>query len=391
MSWKARYLKASFRNVEFVVPSISNDGGRRAVKHTFPNNDKPYFEDLGKKNPQFTLEAFIVGVDYDIQRNKLENALNKPDFGRLVHPYKGAIDVICLDYNMTETANEGGVARFSITFGTQNEIVLTEEFVSTKLNAVQKKKSFFEKAQAWLAEVYDLGKAPMTILDKAKAGLDEISNTVQAVKKVASLYDEYNQAINNLKGSIASLALDAEDLGKTLQEIIDFGTDSQGAIETVQSAKAQFSELRSLVLPSSALVVANIIDNQKIMQSKIALGSIVGLVGEIQFVSIQEASNFRDYVSNAINDLIESDLINDEEFTALQDLRTAMLASLEEQVENLSQLREIVVGDTVPAIVISASLYGTIEKAEEIVTRNEIEHNGFCNGAIPLKVLAYDN
>lgn len=391
MSWKERYLKASFRNVEFVVTNAGNDGGRRTVKHTFPNNDTPYFEDLGRKNPQFTLEAFVVGEDYDAQRNKLENALNTPDFGRLVHPYKGAIDVVCIDYNVTETSNEGGVARFSITFGTQNEIVLTEEFVSTKLNAVVKKKSFLEKVQAWFAEAYAIGKAPMAILDKAKAGLDEISNTIASVKKVASLYDEYNQAINNLKGSILSIALDAEDLGKKIQDIVDFGTDAQGSLSSVPNAKAQVAELRTLVLPSSALVVNNVIDNQKILQSKIALGSIVGLVGEVSFGSIQEASLFRDYVTNSINALIESDLVTDDEFSALQDLRTAMNVALEEQVENLSQLREVVVGDTVPAIVVSASLYGTIDKAEEIVARNEIEHNGFCNGAIPLKVLVNDN
>lgn len=391
MIWKERYLKASFRNVEFVVVNAGNDGGRRNVKHTFPNNDKPYFEDLGKKNPQFTIEAFVIGEDYDTQRNKLENALNKPDFGKLVHPYKGKIDVVCLDYKVTEVANEGGVARFSIEFATQNEIVLTEEFVSTKLNAVAKKKGFFESVQAWFAEVYALGKSPMTILDKAKKGLDDISDTIASAKKVASLYDEYNQAISNLKGSILSIALDAEDLGSKIQDIVDFGTDAQGSLSSVPSAKAQVAELKTLVLPSSALVVSSVIDNQKILQSKIALGSIVGLVGEIEFDSIQEASVFRDYTTNAINALIESDLVSDSEFTALQDLKTAMNVALEEQVENLSQLREIIIGDTVPALVVSASLYGTIDSAEQIVARNGIEHNGFCNGAIPLKVLVNVN
>jgi prophage DNA circulation protein len=66
--------QASFRGVPFKVFTTDTTFGRRLVEHTFVKRDTPYQEDLGRKVREFTIEAFVVGSDYESQRDALITA-----------------------------------------------------------------------------------------------------------------------------------------------------------------------------------------------------------------------------------------------------------------------------------------------------------------------------
>ena len=116
MAWKDRLRPASFKQAAFGVEAHSSAQGRRVVVHEYPGRDKPYVEDLGAKARGFTLRGFVVGKDYQQARDALLDAVNAPGPGQLVHPYFGALRVVCTAVSVSESGEAGGMAVFDLTF-----------------------------------------------------------------------------------------------------------------------------------------------------------------------------------------------------------------------------------------------------------------------------------
>jgi prophage DNA circulation protein len=116
MSWRDQMGPATFRGVPFFVDTAERSGGRRTVKHEYPNRDDPFIEDMGRRAGSYPVEGYVLGADYLAARNALIAALETEGPGELVHPYYGTLRVICSTFRVREAAGEGGVARLSIEF-----------------------------------------------------------------------------------------------------------------------------------------------------------------------------------------------------------------------------------------------------------------------------------
>ena len=75
----------------------------------------------GARRDVYVLEALVIGPDYDLARNALLAELHAGGKGTLVHPYLGFLLVQVEDWTMEESTEEGGLARFSLTFSTARE------------------------------------------------------------------------------------------------------------------------------------------------------------------------------------------------------------------------------------------------------------------------------
>lgn len=116
MAWRDRLLAASYRGVPFHVASHTSEAaGRRAAVHEYPGRDTPYVEDLGRRTTELTLQAYVVGPDYDVGRDALVAACAEPGPGRLIHPTLGERDVVCTGCTVSERTDEGGMARVTLT------------------------------------------------------------------------------------------------------------------------------------------------------------------------------------------------------------------------------------------------------------------------------------
>ena len=116
MAWRDRLLPASFRGAEFYVASHGSDAaGRRVAVHEYPGRDTPYVEDLGRRTSEYTLQAYVLGTDYDRARDALVAACALPGAGRLVHPTLGERWVACTGCTVSERTDEGGMARLALT------------------------------------------------------------------------------------------------------------------------------------------------------------------------------------------------------------------------------------------------------------------------------------
>lgn len=115
MAWRDRLLPASFRGAPFHVASHTSEAaGRRAAVHEYPGRDTPYVEDLGRRTSEYTLQAYVLGPDYDRARDALVAACALPGPGRLVHPALGERQVVCTGCTVSERTDEGGMARVTL-------------------------------------------------------------------------------------------------------------------------------------------------------------------------------------------------------------------------------------------------------------------------------------
>jgi prophage DNA circulation protein len=122
LSWRDNLEPASFRGVPFSIISSETVIGRRTKTHNYYKRETPYVQDLGAAPDDFLLEGFVVqnssnNFDYMENRDTLIAALKEANDGLLVHPYYGEINVKLVEpAHITETIEEGGIARFSMHF-----------------------------------------------------------------------------------------------------------------------------------------------------------------------------------------------------------------------------------------------------------------------------------
>ena len=152
MSWKDELLwadstnqlrkKASFRNAFFFVADSDAGFGRRNIIHQFPNNNRPFIEDLGRNVNTFLIKGYVIGnsdndQNYFTERNALIQALAEEGSGQLYHPFLGVWTVSLIEeVRMRETFREGGIARFDMNFIEDPGIKATETTPGNSIGSV---------------------------------------------------------------------------------------------------------------------------------------------------------------------------------------------------------------------------------------------------------------
>jgi prophage DNA circulation protein len=110
---------ASYNGVQFHVETDSRSSGRRVAMHEFPKREIPYAEDMGRRARRFTISAYVIGPNFQQQRNALIEQLETEGNGQLVLPTDQTFDsrtVVVENYSVSERRNQGFYAEFEITF-----------------------------------------------------------------------------------------------------------------------------------------------------------------------------------------------------------------------------------------------------------------------------------
>lgn len=116
MSWRDRFRPASFRGVTFYIDTGARSGGRRGVTFEYPKRDTPSDEDMGRRAHRWAVTGYVIGPDYDVDAQLLEDALNTEGPGPLAHPNMGEMQVRCETYTRGESKDRGNIAVFDMTF-----------------------------------------------------------------------------------------------------------------------------------------------------------------------------------------------------------------------------------------------------------------------------------
>lgn len=229
MSWRENLLSASFRGIPFKVFNTATQVGRRNVLHQFPFKDTPFVEDLGKDADQFNIVGYVLATvdnDYDYfnERDALIAALRKEGPGTLYHPFLGELKVNVLSKaQITESFNEGGIARFVMTFVQAEDI----EFASA-ITEKDWSDSLSDAADTARDHWYD---SFVAIYDAAIGAVEVISDIQDTVSSYTAMVKGIISSITSLPQAAISNALSiVNSVESTLVSLLSAPCDFAGGI-----------------------------------------------------------------------------------------------------------------------------------------------------------------
>lgn len=397
MAWRDQLQPASFRQVKFHVAGTDGQIGRRTVLHEYPLRDLPYAEDMGRKSREFTLEAFVIGADYMGARDALIDAIEAPGPGELVHPFRGRMNVAITACRISESTDFGGMAKFSLTFVEAGQNLQPAAAVNTGAAVTVAADDATAVTINDFGDGFSVENLPEFVEVGALANLTTALASIQAaangIIKDAVIMPEFVLQLSGVSAILSSLirtpatlagslmsqiaalrgiALSPLDAFGALSNLFDFGADPI-SFPYVPSTTPS----RSQQAANQAAVVSFV--------KRAALIEASRAASQFEFASYNEAIAVRDDLANRLE--TEAESAPDTAYTALTNLRIAVIRDITARGADLSRIVQYTPGATLPALVVAHQLYGDASKADEIVARNHIRHPGFVVGGQALEVL----
>lgn len=232
--WKYRLQPGSWRGVGFVLDAGETIAGRRVAIHEYPYRDTAWGEDLGKLPRRFNVQAYLVGDDVYAQRDAMLRACEQAGSGTLVHPTLGSIEVVLLEFTVTDRRERGRVVEVAMQFMLASDV----RFPGTAISSADAIRS-----------------AAGALTTASRADLSGVLGTIGNVPAIAqqvtgftstavSAVNDATRALNAVRGLAGSFGRFATGNRLTLHS----------AATTVQSALGLATTARTVVLNAAGTV-----------------------------------------------------------------------------------------------------------------------------------------
>lgn len=393
MSWRDQLQPASFRGVPFHTEGADASIGRRTETHEYPGRDVPWIEDLGRRARTLSLDGYVLGADYMAARDRLIAALEAAGPATLVHPYWGALTVVCTDCRVSESSREGGMARFSMAFAEAG----AQQFPAARTDSAQtvaaRADQTRDASRAAFVVEYGVEALPGWVAESAEstlgAALREIDDLAAQLTPDLSLLAELQLEAARVAGTLAALvrapvilAAQVQARVEALARIPQRPADALAALAalfsaappTVAAATTRANQQAALNTAATAALVR-----------QLALAEAARLIPDAAFDSVSEAAAARDAVLAAI-DAEQAITPDDTLFGALTALAAATTRAVAARADSLARLGTVRFNGPLPALVVAQRVYGDARRADEIVARNRVRHPGFVPGGVALEV-----
>lgn len=281
-----RLAQASWRGVVFSVRSEDlPTGGRRTALHDFPNSNERFVEDLGEIPQNFTITAFVHGLDWIERAQALENALRTAGPGRLVMPTFGAFTVWALPYSKNASQTSVGEISFNLEFATSRAVAGIEEsklskesvFAAGDLARGSISESFAKLFTTPINSV-GFGAALHDVYAAANGAFTSVSNLL-----AADSLGELTSALRGVLGEAGGLL--SEPLNLAL-EFFGIADDAPGLWQIISEGLDSLSAVGSLLSFATSFG-----DNLALIQSDIDSGATVSPVESTLVVETDPSGN----------------------------------------------------------------------------------------------------
>jgi prophage DNA circulation protein len=389
VSWRDRLQPAAFRGVPFLVEEHGLGGGRRVVVHEYPEQDDPHTEDLGRRAREFTISAYLVGDDYDADRDRLWAALEKAGSAELVHPYLGRHRVQVRDFTFTERRDEGRVARFQIAFVQAGALALPKAQPDTAGQVAEAAATLRAAASSEFTSLWSVPGQPDFVVTSAiqsvTGQLGALSDA--ATSPQASLLDAATDlavALGDLEASVADLVQSPADLAARFEAVMGLFTSLD--VLRLLGAAAGTPDAPTQPTPTKQTAADNDVALAR-YRTRIALADGAVAATSASYEAAQDAQRVLDEFNTRMTAEVEAGQGADGDvYVALATLRAKLRVDLTERALELPAL----VRHTPPALTSSLELawelYADTDRESELVGRNAVFHPGFITGT--LEVLA---
>jgi prophage DNA circulation protein len=385
------FIQASFNGVEIFFDNSSRSGGRRIQNFEFSNKDQNSTVDHGRKTREISVNCYVIGDDWKIQRDRLQDELEKSDIGELVHPSKGIFKVRCTEYSIDEDMRDNGrVAIFSIKFIEAGASVsVTPRSDDLKLLA-QSAANVIDLSKQEFAKNFSIDGQPGAFVESVAGSVRTIAGAVD--NSVGLISGQGAQAA--IAGrQIKNLINDTNKIMQFPSILADALADSIG-LATGQDKKTSNSMISSAPYLDSKLT-ANTGNRVKERKNKQELNYLTRRVAiaeksnitasDLEFDNIDEAFLAREEVVSQID--FELELIDNLElYNSMSDLKRYFISLVPGDSRNIPKLRDIKPQRTLPSLVVLFEKFGSIEKNEEFIRRNSLKDPCFVPGGKVYKV-----
>jgi prophage DNA circulation protein len=192
-TWLQQVQPGSWRGNPFVLDAGETKTGRRVALHEYPYRDEAWAEDLGQLPRRFTVQAFLIGDDVYQQRDAMVAASEEGGSGTLVHPTFGTVEVVLLDFTVTDRRERGRVVEVNFVFVLAGDVVFPS-ILSDVAGLVG------TKIQGLLgATGDDLAKFMKTAVSNTRAAIAGVTGYVNLAKGVVN---DATRVVNSVKGLV---------------------------------------------------------------------------------------------------------------------------------------------------------------------------------------------
>lgn len=354
MSWEQERGPGSFRGLVFEAVAFEKVGGRVLHVDKIPESDDHAVAELGAKPLRFRVQGYVHGDDYLDQVGNLEAAFLKPGAAELVLPWRGRFMVFVEDYRFTHDVS-GGVGEFEAEFLPAGIETRPSVTVITETDVIEKGETAGSAAESDFARV-------AAIIHALPGYLREVSNAAM-VAEAADITEILGLAGDEEATLVARASIETVD---TLSGLVRYlqrdatHVPAGGATEAGQVAaegvQAYVTMMRAFVLSRAA---------------ELAL--------EQGYSSAGAATEMQTILVRAIDEDLALEPADDV-FTALTDLRAAIIAAMSEIAARLPRLKTLHVAAPTPALVLAFDLYADVTREDELLSLNGGGHPGFMVG-----------
>jgi prophage DNA circulation protein len=247
MSYKDSFRDPSFRKIKFVWLNSSIEGGNnlqddgkpKVVKDKQAKDKKKSFI-VSDKKKRFTLDGFVKGLNYNIDRDHLMAALEKDGPGELIHPIHGALRVVVESWGLKEGVSEGiGYASFSMTFCEHGRVFIPKQKDDAKEKLKKNSKDSRDLAQKDFANKFDTKGKPQFVKDGAISTFTKIqTSALDNIKKVKSLSVGATDSVFAIRKQISN----AKDL---IESPISLAANLRGSNDSIRNVSLNPKDLFS--------------------------------------------------------------------------------------------------------------------------------------------------
>lgn len=394
-----KFRKASFRGVEFYLSEDSSEFGRRSVSHEFPQRDKSSSEDLGRKSQKFSVEGYVLGPNENAARDALIEACETAGPGILIHPYYGQKNVICESCTSRHSSSENRVVRFSLSFvetatspfpiARADSVSATEiaadELVESSSTDFSSKFSVAGRpafvAQSAIAKI----KAASSKLKSMQGNVSGVTNTVaDFANATRSLETSSIDLVNNPSELAGQLAGSVSLLRQTLSTGSRLGSVGQRALSSLFKFGSTDKPIPVTTSTRKQEETNRVALNDFIKQ--VAVANAAKDAASAIFSSAEEAVEARDSLFDAIDELELT--ATDKVYESLRALRVQISQAVAVTGTDLRRVHRIETQALTTSIVLVYSLFGNLDREEDLIARNSIPHPGFIVGGTELEVLS---
>lgn len=388
MSWRDKLQPASFRGAVFNVEGSDLGAGRRTAKHDYPQRDLPYMEDMGRKAREYRIDGHIVGKDYMTARDALLDACEQAGPGELVHPYYGRLNVVCTDVGIRESSQDGGMCTVSMAFIEAGEVAYPSSSVKTQQATIDAADNALAAAKTALTDTVSIPGLPAYVAE----GFNSVAGGALSLasEKLASLgpLTEFQSGLGTLQASVSGSVADVSGFSDGFADLVNLDIDGVSASFSELIALADFGSDLDAV-PTTTASRQQQAENQAALVGyvrQVAAIAAAKITATMAFDSYDEATEARNTIADLLDELSES--ADDDLYRVLQELRAAVVQDLTSRAADLSMVLSHTPNTTLPVLAISWSLYGDIDQADDIISRNNVRHPGFVPGGEELQILS---